>query len=190
VHGIVQASGGFVHVTSKPGEGSTFQVCFRACGAGLAVPQTNVAAASSKPSGETVLLVENEQDVREIAQVALQNEGYRVLTANNAEEAIELANSHPDPIDLVLTDVVMPGMSGRALADTLCETRPEMKVLFMSGFTGDMTLRHGVLQGEVNFIAKPFTFATILAKVRKVLDEPSPSQVGQAKTTPGQLVSR
>lgn len=176
VHGIVQACGGYVQVTSKPGAGSTFQVCFRACEARPDMPAaTDATAVPSQPSGETVLLVEDEQGVREIAQVALQSGGYRVLSASDAHEAIAIANNHPHPIDLLLSDVVMPGLSGRALADILCETRREMKVLFMSGYMGDTTRRHEVLQGDVNFIAKPFTFATILAKVRQLLDEPQPS---------------
>ncbi len=119
--------------------------------------------------GMTILLVEDEYAVRALCSRVLQAAGYRVLEAADGAQAVELARSHAGPIDLVVTDVVMPGISGRQAADAITGMRPEVRVLYMSGYTDDDILRHGVLRGLVAYLPKPFTPDVLLARVREVL---------------------
>ena len=120
---------------------------------------------------ETILLVEDEAVVRDLILTILQEQGYTMLEAQQGDEALALAQQHPAPIHLLLTDVVMPGMSGRELAEQLQQLRPELKVLFMSGYTDDAVVRHGLLTAQVEFLAKPFSPLGLVAKVRLVLDQ-------------------
>jgi CheY-like chemotaxis protein len=120
---------------------------------------------------ETVLLVEDERAVRNLASQILKRQGYCVLEASSGEEALELYRVHQDPIHLVLTDVVMPRMSGRELTDRLLSFHPKIKILYMSGYTDDAILQHGVLEKGVNYIQKPFTMESLTRKVREVLDQ-------------------
>jgi DNA-binding NtrC family response regulator len=120
---------------------------------------------------ETILLVEDETGVRTLAQLILKNCGYTVLAAARGDEALALAQAHPGPIHLLISDVVMPGMGGRELADKMAAVRPGLKTLFMSGYTDDTIVRHGIQASETAFLHKPFTVDGLPLKVRKVLDQ-------------------
>jgi two-component system cell cycle sensor histidine kinase/response regulator CckA len=123
---------------------------------------------------ETVLLTEDDDAVRRLVRSALRQHGYQVLEAANGGEAILLSEQHAAPIDLLITDVVLPRMSGRHLAERLTAARPAMKVLFMTGYTDDAIVRHGVERSEVALLQKPFTADDLIGRVRQVLDEPAP----------------
>ena len=123
---------------------------------------------------ETILLVEDEDAVRAVSRFALQTFGYSVLEANRPTEAIRLCEQHQGPIALLVTDIVMPGMGGRALTERISELRPGIKVLYVSGYTDDAVVRHGVLQADVAFLQKPFTPTSLANKVRQVLDQTLP----------------
>ena len=120
---------------------------------------------------ESILLVEDEDVVRELAHRILRDCGYRVLEARKGEEALMLAELHEGPIHLLLTDVVMPEMSGRQLAENLTPMRPDIKILYMSGYTDDTILRYGIQAGDVDFLQKPFAPKALVAKVRQVLNQ-------------------
>jgi CheY-like chemotaxis protein len=170
VHGIVQESGGYISVTSEVGKGTSFNICLPS-----EMMQEPARAASDSapemPGGtETILLVEDEEGVRRVARLALEMHGYRVLQAKNGRDAIRLLESHPERIDMIVTDVVMPEMNGRQLAETLLPRLPGCKVMFMSGYNDDAVLRHGVLAAKTAFLQKPFTQAELLQKVRATLD--------------------
>jgi len=174
VFGIVQQSGGCIHVYSEPGHGTTFRIYFPT----VAEPVTKPRGTESElgeTGTETILLVEDEQGVRGLAQLTLQLHGYTVLTALDGEDALRVVQSHDAPIDLVLTDVVMPNLSGPELARSLKTRLPQAKVLFMSGYTDDSVVRHGLLEHNVFFIQKPYTPIGLAQKVRQVLDGKSPA---------------
>jgi PAS domain S-box-containing protein len=171
VYGIVRQAGGAVVVRSAPGQGSTFTLYFpRAAGAPEARRVEEPPPAEVRGGDETVLLVEDEDAVRSIARETLLRRGYRVLLAADGAAALALARDHEAPIDLLLTDVVMPGMHGRALAEALQRDRPALRVLFMSGYTEDEVLHRGISADALAFIAKPFTPDALAARVREVLD--------------------
>jgi two-component system cell cycle sensor histidine kinase/response regulator CckA len=172
VFGIVQQSGGNIWVYSEPGKGTTFKIYLPRVDAEVDVPTPTIAPATLRGT-ETILLVEDEEQVRTIVLSILRRQGYRVIAAQNAGEALLLCERHPETIDLLVTDVVMPQMSGPELAKRLAMTRPGMKVLCMSGYTDDSIVRHGVLESGVAFIQKPVTPATLSRKVREVLDGPA-----------------
>jgi two-component system cell cycle sensor histidine kinase/response regulator CckA len=168
VFGIVQQSGGTIWVYSEPGEGTTFKVYFPlAAGAIRAL----VAAPDrgSVHGSETILLVEDEEAIRVVTRTILRKHGYTVLEAQNGGDALLLCEQHPSTIHLLLTDVVMPRMSGRQLAERLQPLRPDMKVLYMSGYTDDAVVRHGILEATLAFIQKPITPDGLLRKVREAL---------------------
>jgi CheY-like chemotaxis protein len=171
IHGIVEQSGGYVEVASEVGRGATFKIY---------LPRVvDAPAESGRPEAVpemggqgTVLVVEDQPEVREFAAVALGAYGYQVMEAANAEEALLICEREGERIDLILTDVVMPGLSGRELADRLKTLRPGIKVLFMSGYTDDTIVQHGVLRKEAEFIQKPFSPDELAIKVREVLMSP------------------
>jgi two-component system cell cycle sensor histidine kinase/response regulator CckA len=171
VFGIVKQSGGDVWVYSEPGIGTTFKVYLpRFDGVATAVPPRALAA--SPRGNETILVVEDEDQARAVALGVLRRHGYRVLEARNAGEALLICERADEKVDLLLTDVVMPRMSGPELAKRLVGMRPGLKVLFMSGYTDDSIVRHGVLDAEIAYLQKPLTPTAITVKVREVLDAP------------------
>jgi len=171
VCGIVQQSGGSMWVHSKPGQGTTFKIYLPRVDTELHVPEPNIAPAALRGT-ETILLVEDNAQVRTIVHSSLGRQGYHVISAQSGDEAVVLCEQHPEKIDLLITDVVMPHMSGPKLASRLVALRPEMKVLCISGYTVDTILRHGVLATEVLFLQKPVTPAAIARKVREIFDAP------------------
>jgi GAF domain-containing protein len=172
VYGIVKQSSGTITVESRPGRGSTFRVYLPR--ADRPVERAGAAAAPARaPHGtETVLLVEDEPEVLALASETLAAQGYRVLLAANGPEALALGARHPGLIDLMVTDVVMPQMSGPELARRMRPTHPAMRVLFMSGYTDDAIGQHGLLETETAYLQKPFTPSVLARKVREVLEAP------------------
>jgi signal transduction histidine kinase len=170
VYGVVKQSGGNIWVYSEPGHGTTFKIY---------LPRVADAAEVGEPpkglpglGTETILLVEDDDEVRGLAREILTGYGYTVFEAREATEALLIAERHTGPIHLLVTDVVMPGMSGRALAERLAPLRPETKVLYVSGYTDNAIVHHGRLVPGTQFVQKPFTPAALGLKVREVLDTP------------------
>jgi two-component system cell cycle sensor histidine kinase/response regulator CckA len=174
VFGIVQQSGGNIWVYSELGKGTTFKIYLPRVDAEVDAPKQHVEPATLRGT-ETILLVEDEDQVRAVLSTALCRHGYTVILAENAGEALLVCERHPQPIHLLLTDVVMPHMSGPELAKRLAQTRPEMRVLCMSGYTDDSVVRHGVLESGTAFIQKPVTPALLTRKIRAVLDNETPA---------------
>lgn len=170
LHGIVRQSGGSVTVESAVGKGAAFRVYLPV----VADPEQESGTAKPSPSipsgNETILLVEDEEPIRYLASRILQTCGYRILEAGDGKDALEVARNHPGQIDLLLSDVVMPHLGGRALAEQLPLSRPHCKILFLSGYTDDAVIGDGVLQNEFAFLQKPFTPSSLAQKVRAVLD--------------------
>ncbi len=170
VYGVVKQAGGSIWVYSEPGRGTTFKLYLPSTATLEATPISRSSLLPSATGVETVLLVEDDEGVRAGALAILGRRGYTLLTARNATEALALHERHAGPIHLVLTDVVMPGMNGRALAERLTALRPELRVLYMSGYTDSTIAHHGVLDPDAYFIQKPFTPDSLSRKVREVLD--------------------
>jgi PAS domain S-box-containing protein len=169
VLGIVEQSGGAIRVESAPGKGATFSVYLPAVAGGADSRAMPTQPGAALRGTETVLLAEDEPHVRATARSILRRCGYTVLEAQNAGEAILLCEQHGGPIDLLLTDIVMPYMSGRKLAERLAPLRPDMKVLYVSGYAGELVEHHGVASGSVPFLQKPITPEALARKVREVL---------------------
>jgi PAS domain S-box-containing protein len=170
VYGIVKQAGGYVWAYSELGRGTTFKIYLPRVEES-AVPARVQETPMPSKGWETILLVEDEGSLRAIAREILEEHGYRVIEAAGANEAIEIAHRHPEPIHLLVTDVVMPGMNGRALAESLVAARPELRVLYMSGYTDDIIAQRGVLESGTLFLAKPFTALALLGRVRAALGE-------------------
>jgi PAS domain S-box-containing protein len=170
VYGIVTQSGGFIRVDSEPGRGATFTIYLPRCEEAAEASRQTDERAWPAGGDETILLVEDEDAVLVLVQKILTQEGYRVLAARNGKEALRLCGQHHGAIHLLLTDVVMPGMSGRETAARLSLLQPHMKVVYMSGYADDELMRQGVLDQGASFLPKPFTPDVLIGKVREALD--------------------
>jgi PAS domain S-box-containing protein len=174
VYGIVKQSGGYVWIYSEPGHGTALKLYFPEVSAAAAfggMGEHAVVGKTAKRGSETILLVEDEEAVRGLACRILEKQGYRVIPAQHGRDAMEIATKEEGRIDLVLTDVVMPGMNGRGLVERLTGIRPTIKSLYMSGYTDDDIIRRGFIEPSKSFLQKPFTSEALLQTVRKVLDE-------------------
>jgi CheY-like chemotaxis protein len=169
VHGIVKQSNGHIEVYSEVGVGTTFKIYLPAVEEDIDAPEA-FDGSKSVDGVETILLVEDENAVRGLALHAFQARGYEVLTAIDGRDAMLVAEARRGPIDLLVTDVVMPRMGGQELAEALRPAFPKMKVLYTSGYTDDAVVRHGILRKEVSFLQKPYTPLSLARKVRSVLD--------------------
>jgi CheY-like chemotaxis protein len=169
VFGIVKQVGGNVWVYSEPGSGTTFKIYLPRTSEPAGPLPVERPAAPSRRGSETVLLVEDDAQVRKLARGILERVGYRVPEAAAGDEALRISEQHAGTIHLLLTDVIMPRMSGRELADRLRALRPGILVLHMSGYSERAIVQHGVLQPGINYLAKPITPTLLLAKVREIL---------------------
>ncbi|HEV8438353.1 MAG TPA: GAF domain-containing protein [Methylomirabilota bacterium] len=172
VYGIVQQSGGRIAVYSEPGIGTTFRVYLPRAEESLAPVGSDAGLPRLARGSETILLLEDEEGVLNLAREILEMSGYTVLLARDSAEAMAIGERHQGPIHLLLTDVVMPQMNGRELAQQLGRIRPAMKVLYMSGYTFDIVVHHGVVEADTALLQKPFTLESLTSKVREVLDIP------------------
>jgi two-component system cell cycle sensor histidine kinase/response regulator CckA len=170
VYGVVKQSGGYVWVDSELGKGASFQIFLPRIEENVAPTVAGPSYAESLRGNETVLLVEDADALRKLARSFLVDHGFQVLPASNGEEAVEVARNHDGPIHLLLTDVVMPGMNGRALADQLLAKWPGLKVVYISGYTDSFIAGHGVLEEGTHLLHKPFTEDALIQKIREVLD--------------------
>jgi PAS domain S-box-containing protein len=169
VYGIVKQSGGHIVLDSEVGRGSTFTIYLPRT-MDVSTAATPVRKAESKRGDETILLFEDDEMVRTLAVRALRSVGFGVIEAKNGEEALEQVRQHGADIDLVLTDVIMPGMNGRELIETIGRTNPGVPYLFMSGYTDDVISQHGIAPEDARFLEKPFTPSTLTRRIRQVLD--------------------
>jgi PAS domain S-box-containing protein len=172
VYGIVKQGGGDIAVESEQGKGTTFRILLPRVDQSLEQARSPGARPGALRGSETILLVEDEEEVRALAREIFRTNGYTVLEARHGREALDVVGRHAGPIHVLVTDVVMPQMGGPALARQLVRLRPDLKVLYVSGYTDDEVLSHGVAQGSAAFLQKPFTEALLLHRVRKVLDAP------------------
>jgi two-component system, cell cycle sensor histidine kinase and response regulator CckA len=177
VYGIVNQSGGFIQVYSELGLGTVFKIYFpQVKGSPTDMPTHRKIDTTDYRGSETILLVEDAEPLRELMQTVLQSHGYVVLSAKDGSEALRVSDQQKGPIHLLLTDVVMPGINGNELSKRLKPTRAKMKVLYVSGYTNDAIVRHGILEHAVAILQKPFTQDAFLRKLREVLDEPDSRQ--------------
>jgi len=172
-YGIVKQSEGDIWVYSVQGKGTTFKIYLPRVNEPLEEIRKEVLKEELPRGNETILIVEDEEEVRKLAGKILERQGYRILEASQGDDALRISERHGGPIDLILVDVIMPGMSCSELAKHLKSPHPKMKVLYMSGYTDNAIVRHGVLEKGVNYIQKPFTMEGLARKVREVLDKDS-----------------
>ena len=172
VHGIVHQCGGELHVESEPDRGTAFEILLPRSAAGAPSVEPPVPFTARPGGSETVLVVEDEPEVREVTQRALRSGGYQVLAAASGEEALALDPAILGRVQLLVTDVVMPGLDGRATAEEMCRRHPSLRVLYVSGYTQDLIAQRGALDADSQFLPKPFTAGALLSRVRAVLDAP------------------
>jgi PAS domain S-box-containing protein len=170
VFGVMKQSGGYVEVDTAPGRGTTFCLYFPHVYGASAPERISTHASVAPPGHETIMLAEDDRGVRTLARQILERRGYKVIEAADGDEAVRLLQTAAGPIDLLISDVVMPNIGGRDLAAMAQAMRPGLKILFLSGYTDDVVLRHGIEGSELDFLQKPFTPAALAAKVREVLD--------------------
>jgi CheY-like chemotaxis protein len=175
VYGIVKQSNGYITVESEPGRGACFRIYLPRVAAPEEAEAESRGAPAVPPGRETVLVVEDQDEVRDLALEFLRSQGYVVLEASNGAQALEIAGRHPGRIDLLMTDVIMPGISGPELAKQLTAVRPETRVLYVSGYTEESIGQHGVLEKGTEFLSKPFSRDTLSRKLREILDNVSPA---------------
>lgn len=170
VYGIVKQSGGYVWAYSEVGHGATFKIYLPAVEQAVENSEPQASPLEKLEGTETILLVEDETSVRELISQYLRDMGHTVVEASHGAEALEVARRYQGPLDMLVTDMVMPKMSGRELADRLLEEHPQLKILFISGYTSDTAARHGILEGEMAFLQKPFGLRDLARKIREVLN--------------------
>jgi two-component system cell cycle sensor histidine kinase/response regulator CckA len=169
VYGIIKQSGGYVLAQSEVGRGTTFRIYLPRVEEPAENAGVTRASQSATGGSETVLLVEDEESVRQLVRETLEAKGYKVLEANHGAAALQIASDYHGPIDMLITDVVMPGMSGRELSEQLSASDPDIKILYLSGYTEDAVVHQGVLEPGTSFLQKPFTLQALARKVREVL---------------------
>ena len=170
VYGVVKQSGGYIAVDSEKGKGASFSVYLLRVENAVAAPDLSNEAPVSVRGSETILLVEDEESLRKLADMFLRDSGYHVLTAADGAQALQVARQYAGPIHLLLTDVVMPGINGRVLAERLAPSQPGMRILYVSGYTDSFIAGHGVLEAGAHLLHKPFTEESLTRKVRELLD--------------------
>ncbi len=170
VYGIVKQNRGHVWVYSEKNKGTTFKIYFPAIEENARIEQADNDVEPELTGNETILMAEDDEMLREMAKKMLEKAGYRIITAVSGEDAMDFVKDFNDPIDLLITDIVMPGMNGRDLAGQMQEKIPGLKVLYMSGYTANVIAHHGILDKDLNFIQKPFSHDEIASKIREILD--------------------
>ena len=171
VYGIVKQSGGSIQVESEADRGTGFRIYLPAVDGETGMRMERAGSQNVERGAETILVAEDEPDLRELTKIFLEGYGYRVLQAASAEEALKISENFGEQIHLLLTDVIMPGMSGRQLAEKILKKRPDTKIVYMTGYTDDMVVQHKVLEPGVQLLQKPFTKIDLAQKVRATLDE-------------------
>jgi PAS domain S-box-containing protein len=178
VYGIVKQSGGFIWIYSEPGHGSTFKIYLPLCDDAVEEARPVTRSSASSEGSETVLVVEDDPTVCRFVCLALARNGYQVLEASNGKQALEVCDQHLGEIRLLVTDLVMPEMGGQQLAEILSKARPEIRILYLSGYTQNSVVRQGTLHSEVTFLQKPFAVEALLQRVRQILNGPAPRVAG------------
>jgi CheY-like chemotaxis protein len=172
-YGIVKQHGGSIWAYSEPGRGTTIKIYLPIPSDPVEPDPTPVQkqAARGARGAETIILAEDDEQVRNLAEIVLKRHGYQVLAAGSGEALLSRLSSYEEPVHLLLTDVIMPDMNGKELLGRVCELHPDVRVLYMSGYTDNVIAHHGVIDAGIHFIEKPFTVQALAAKVREVLDQ-------------------